>query len=173
MLRRIIKGIRREKGDAPRDTRLPLTPLVLQKLFAFIGNPRVNITARMVRAAFATATLGLLRCCEFASGSRCTPGLPLRYRSFAPVCAVRELVSLTLQRFPHGVIPLSAFVFVDDTGAPLSRSVVINEVKRLAKLAGLSSYRFTGHSFRQGGATSLAAAGVSPGNNHSGGEVEK
>ena len=79
MLRRIIKGIRREKGDAPRDTRLPLTPLVLQKLFAFIGNPRVNITARMVRAAFATATLGLLRCCEFASGSRCTPGLPLRY----------------------------------------------------------------------------------------------
>ena len=66
-LRRILKGIRRDKGDAPRDRRLPLTPAILQRFFGLLGSPSHNITVRSLRAAFATATLGMLRCCEYST----------------------------------------------------------------------------------------------------------
>ncbi len=54
----------------------------------------------------------------------------------------------------------SSHAFRDEAGHPITKAWVVYRLRRKLGAIGLNPEKFTGHSFRRGGATSLALAGV-------------
>ena len=79
--------------------------------------------------------------------SRCTSDTVCAY------CAVRSYRS----HLPPAAT--DAPFFSTACGLPLTRRLLINQLKLILNLAGYDPARYSGHSFRAGGATSAAAAG--------------
>lgn len=61
----VIRGIKRVKGGAGTDTRLPITAGILAKLKETWSKPPITIDRKMLWAASCTAFFGFLRCAEF------------------------------------------------------------------------------------------------------------
>ena len=83
-----------------------------------------------------------------------------------PVCPIAALRAMQSQR--PAAARKSGVLFADDTSKQINKTGVLVPLLKLAIVAlqkrthaGLNADHFTGHSLRQGGATSLAAAGVS------------
>jgi len=75
----------------------------------------------------------------------------------ARTCAVTALQSL----FRHGHRHPRSALFTQDDGSPLSRTSFISRIKASLTNAGFEAWRFSGHSFRRGAASSAAAVGFS------------
>jgi hypothetical protein len=56
--------------------------------------------------------------------------------------------------------PLSTPIIADHNGKPITRKAVMSRVAKALRAAGLQSSRYSGHSFRRGGAQSLIDMGV-------------
>ena len=72
--------------------------------------------------------------------------------------AIDAMVSYLAQR-PAPISPSSPLLAFSD-GKPLDRFHLINATRSLVSQLGLDASLYSGHSFRRGGATSLALAGV-------------
>jgi hypothetical protein len=101
---------------------------------------RVSVTIRASKTDIANA--------GFTVHSACTA------TNICACCALHQLMSRRLQWTPDE--PLFQYA----TGAPLTRSALTSSLQTLLPLAGLEPSLYSGHSFRAGGATSAAAAGM-------------
>jgi len=87
----------------------------------------------------------------------CIPNVP-----WCPVCSVRDYLSAR-QRLSSSPVSTNDALFVQPNGLPLTQQYLIERLQSMITLVPeLRSHasRFTGHSFRRGGAQSLADAGV-------------
>ncbi|XP_006818763.1 uncharacterized protein LOC102809223, partial [Saccoglossus kowalevskii] len=75
-----------------------------------------------------------------------------------PVQSLKRYLSLRVALRPRP--SLGDPLFVTEDNLPLTRSVFLQYLRRLVCSLGLSSFQFTGHSFRIGAATSAANAGI-------------
>lgn len=195
-LSRVLRGLKRVYGVAS-DTRLPITVDLLQTMLALIPS-QSNLSHCTIRAAFAIAVFGLLRCGEFAVTAGMDPLKLLRIGNvkLTEITGSLKLLTSKTDVFRKGVsivIPCicddvdrpsvgcpfhelnimircrrekslslspASPLFLLKNGTPLSRSVVNQYLLFLCKTLGLDSSRYTGHSFRKGGAQTLANAGA-------------
>lgn len=79
---------------------------------------------------------------------------------FAPsaVKALSDLVEFSAPNLPHPNDPI--FAETDDRTRAVTRDLLILELREVLRKAGHNPNDYNGHSFRKGGAQSLAAAGV-------------
>ena len=195
ILERVARGGRRFRGDSSlTDEKQRITVKKLEKMLLFL-DPTDPVYATL-RAAFCTATLGLLRCGEFAlSGAsefakwklpkesdvkmfpnwnkpsrmeiviRASKADPFRRTvtvaigaTVANVDAVREVRDMLMTRWQNNPALQSDDYLFKVGDKPLTRKVIISALDTLTKRCGFQG-KFSGHSFRKGGATSLALAG--------------
>ena len=190
-LHRMMRGIKRVKGDKPGDARLPVTALLLARFHTCLLKP-LRYDTLVVLAAMCMATYGLLRSGEFATCSRNRDPLKVEQAKLrkdymtvslkqsktdpfrqgviihigetgtqtCPVKLVRSMLAERASRNggkrPHPLEPL----FQLSNGKALDRKLLVLTLKKWCTTLGIESSRYNGHSFRIGGATSLAAAGV-------------
>lgn len=76
------------------------------------------------------------------------------------VCAMCNMTDFIKLRMSLGKTTMTSPLFMYRNGTYLTRSVFVNSFKSKLKLAGYETSGFSGHSFRIGGATSAAAAGL-------------
>jgi len=183
-LARVCRGIRREQGDRVSVKRLPITTILLDRL-----RPLIDMAVpdqRMILAAMSTATAGLLRVGEISVVSL-EPTRMLRVRDitfadghFALLLRVSKMdpygkgVTVHVSQ-PQTVTDMLAYwkrrdhvdqllpndpLFAHYNGAPLMRRTLLACTRSLLNRAGVDLSMNRGLSFRRGGATSLAAAGV-------------
>lgn len=181
-----IRGIRRTQGDNHRPRRQPFTIQHIQHLFTFLDLSQLHdIDKLLLRSATTLAFFGLLRCSEYTSNSRhwfdasCTllltdtrfsnsfdiaiinlkssktdpfkSGCTIRVGSIGSnICPVKALRQF-LRNCLHRSGPLYTFV----NGTYLTRTYLSNLITGLWPSSTLNT-----HSFRIGGASSAAAAGI-------------
>ncbi len=80
-------------------------------------------------------------------------------RELCPITAMKRYWDLCKLFAPNLTLPGMPF-FVFASGQPIIRGDVVRVLRSLLSAAGICPELFAGHSFRSGGATSLAAAGV-------------
>ena len=182
-LKRALKGAERiAKSPAPRRA-VPVTMAAVQAM-GWICSSSFNDTVFMAIASLATA--GLFRLGELVP--KLVGDVPAILAS--RIVVSDEGVSVTLDHSktdPLGHLgamhiartdslacprfwinrmrrlpgyPLTGSAFMNAKGRQVTREWVIHRLNAMMHRAGLSGERYSGHSFRRGGATSLAAAGV-------------
>jgi hypothetical protein len=185
LVERVVRGVKRTYGTAPRRERLPITTGVLSKIRPFFDFSRRE--ERVYWAAGCTGTYALLRAGEFTAATRLSDTF-LRQCDWTRVSsriARLHLVASKTDPYRHGVDitiaandsptdPLSAMsaveeltpadasapLFMMDNGSPLARDQLIRRFRSALAAAGLNADSYNGHSFRKGGAQSLALARV-------------
>ena len=189
VLERLLAGVKEVKGKDARPSRLPVTTEVIAR-FAHLLDSNQTHETRLFLAICTMGTYGLLRSGEFLTDSiNATPKLlwsqidqlsnsyikvtflasksdPFRFgftapffRNDSPSCPVSCFLAYKNQLNPSLLEPHLP-VFVLEDGTPVSKSWVVSNLRKYADAIGLQGQRFAGHSFRKGGASSLAAAGV-------------
>jgi hypothetical protein len=185
MLERVLKGIRRAQGDRHVLKRLPVTMLLLDRIRPFLDFALHDDC--MFMAALSTATGALLRVGEVVinesepdrmltlsdlTASPTSFSLLLRVSKTDPfgkgthayvsapkaVSDMKRYLSLHAKTCP--LVAASSPLFAFANGTPLRRRVFLRRTRSLLQQAGIDLSRSRGVSFRRGGATSLAAAGV-------------
>jgi hypothetical protein len=187
-LKRVLEGIKRVKPAKPKRTRLPVTVELLNRIANSLDMNIHN--NRLFMAICAAATYGLLRLGEVVATTASTPSPMLRSHlkvtnthSFSiflpksktdqhgegffatyvangkPSCPFNCIVAQYINRAPIQIKSNGPLFLLANGLAPTKRWVIAQLQAATAKL-GLQHASFTGHSFRRGGATSLAEAGV-------------
>ena len=187
-LKRVLAGIQRSKPSKPKRSRLPVTVELLNQIANSLDMNIHN--NRLFMAICAAATYGLLRLGEVISTSLSIPPPMLRSHlritntnSFSiylpksktdqhgegffatyvangkPSCPFSCIVAQYINRAPIQIKPSGPLFLLANGVAPTKRWVIAQLQAVTARL-GLQHASFTGHSFRRGGATSLAEAGV-------------
>ena len=182
-----MRGIRRVLGDTNRPRRQPITVLHIRQLFDFITSSQLHPTDKLLlRSAITLAFFGLLRSSEYTVQSvrqfEATYTLLISDVHFSPngnivfvnikssktdpfkvgvlvrigaigndICPVHSL-RLFLQHCQHNSGPLYTFT----NGQYLTRSYLSQLIQQIWPNSNLNT-----HSFRIGGASSAAAAGIS------------
>ena len=189
-LQYVLKGIWRSHPQARSNRRLPITPAILAGLRSVWSQEECPIEAHMLWAASCLGFFAFLRAGEFTStgqqdmtialtpedvsvDNRASPtflriflrksktdpfgnGIALFVgRTYQPICPVTAVLAFLAQR-PQTQGPL----FVHADGSPLTRSQLIQKVRRALRRLGLEVHNYSGHSFRIGAATTAAAVGV-------------
>jgi hypothetical protein len=184
-LERMLRGAKRVFGDGARRRRLPLTTGLLARL-----QPHFDMrlrSERMCWAAITTGVYGLLRGGEFTTNSRSASRF-LRQSSLSwhdDTHAFLHLDASKTDPFRHGVdihilangtgtCPIAALramqrltpaapdspLFMNNDHTPLTRAALVQRVRLAVQAAGMDASAYSGHSFRRGGAQSLAEAHV-------------
>lgn len=186
-LHRALIGVRREKGDPSPVRKLPITTETLARIQAILA-PH-NHDDRLFFAVATLCVYGLLRLGELLPNShtevrvragdlKIAPGARFSlhisrsktdpfgrgysatyYANRTPSCPFRAVILEYLHRLPAPLPPEGALFVMADGRQPIKRWVILRLKKMVAAL-GIDDSGFSGHSFRRGGATSLAAAGV-------------
>ena len=187
-LKRVIEGVNRSRASVPKLTRRPITTSTLTNL-ASVLRPQ-QWEDRVFFAVACIATYGLLRMAEiFHSEPYDHPGLlvsdlaivshshfklSLRrsktdqcghgmvvdfFANNSPSCPCRAFL---VGYWPHIKFKLqpTSPLFCLDSGAPYTRQAFVSKLREVVQLLGWKPEEFSGHSFRRGGATSLAESGV-------------
>ena len=185
-LRHLLRGIRRTQGGRlSRPRRQPVSLHHMAALRSFLSSHFHPYDARMLWAALTSALFGLLRASEFTSPSHSTTSpstLLASHLSFSPNFSKATLflpcsktdqfgagVSIPLFPLPSHLCPVSAlahfialrrqvdgplFLFAD--GTYLTRRHIVDTLRAtFPAQPGLNT-----HSFRAGGASALASAGL-------------
>lgn len=71
-------------------------------------------------------------------------------------CAMLEYIKLASASGKNGPMPLFQF----QTGAVLTKHLLVQQTRLYLSLAGIAPDRFTSHSYRLGGASAMASAGM-------------
>ncbi len=180
-LERVLKGVQRQQASRPKLKRMPITTSIIERIR--VAYRPMTLDEACVMAAMSTATAGMLRGKEFAAVPRELDRVPLmrdlalttnsatlRLRvsktdpygkgstvRIAQPAAVKDLhLYLSMRTDLHPSNPLFAL----SSGAPLSLRKVMATLRLLLARAGIDAGGWRGFSFRRGGATSLAEAGV-------------
>jgi integrase len=185
-IERLLRGIKRIKGAASKSKpKLPITTALLERFEPLFDLGQSQ--HRTIRAAMWVATTGLLRTGEFTSNST-EPFRNLRLSSLRIAAnhshaSLRLLASktdifresVTVHIFHQKAIAvLTEYIshrsstdlhpdqplFPSTNGQPISRNVINTAALNLAAAVGIKLQSFSTPSFRRGGATSLAKAGV-------------
>lgn len=190
LVERVCVGAKRTYGEIScgRPRRLPITTGVLATLRPFFDLAG-SATDRMFWAAGCVGTYGLLRVGEFTVASaRASHANVLREEHFSwdgrrqarlhleasKTDPFRLGVDIVLAANGSATCPLAAMeamqtdrdddatapLFAMPDGRPLTRSAIIGRFRAALVRAGFDASRYNGHSFRKGGAQSLALAGV-------------
>ncbi len=77
-----------------------------------------------------------------------------------PSCPFAAVISNYFVVFRKSALPSDPLFVLQDGVSEPSKVFIINKLKDTIRLLGLDPLQFSGHSFRRGGATSMAAAGV-------------
>jgi hypothetical protein len=180
-LLRMLKGVRRRQVGRVALKRMPITTSILAQLRPLVGDRSFDACCLM--SAFSFATAGLLRGKEFAAVrgepervpligdltiATASASLHLRVSKTDPfgrgtVVRVAQPAAITdLHRYlalrPRRLPTEPLFALSDGTALPL-RSVM-RSLRLWLGRAGVDCSGYRGFSFRRGGATSLAEAGV-------------
>ncbi len=180
-LERVLRGVQRQQAGRIKRKRLPITTDIVARVRDTL-NP-TTLDDRCLMAAFSFATAGLLRGKEFAA----VPGEPervplVRDLTLSTASAVLRLRTSKTDPFGKGALVRVAqpaamsdlhrylamrtslrpeaplFATADGKALPLRR--VMAALRVLLQRAGVDVSGWRGLSFRRGGATSLAVAGV-------------
>jgi len=179
-LERVLKGVQRQQASRLKLKRMPITTAIIERVRQ--AYKPITTDELCIMAAMSMATAGMLRGKEFAA----VPGEPdrvplvrditlaaasatLRLRisktdpygkgstvRFAQPAAIKDLHLYLSTRVLRPTDPLFALA----TGAPLSLRKVMSVLDELLARADIETGGWRGYSFRRGGATSLAEAGV-------------
>ena len=188
IVRKILKGSQNLSRSV--DCRMPITKPILAKLLLalpHIANDKNNLF--LLRAIFLLAFHGFFRLGELATRNKDQisrvvqredvkfiegQGVQISLKHFknmqnnqpvtislspstsTEICPVRALNEFT-QRFKHTSGPLFSFL----SGAPVSHSYVVSNLKSALQFCGLDTKLYKGHSFRIGAATEAAKLGLS------------
>jgi hypothetical protein len=187
LLKELLRGARRKYGDRQRPRSLPITNLLLDKI-RNQNNPATNghdHNSRMRMAAMAVAVNGLFRIGELTQ----SPQERQRYPRMKDLMIHEDHITIYLPRsktdqFGNGVhvrvsnaaaiIDLMSYLnhcpptarvpngplFVWSSGDILTRRALLSFTNRALKNIGIDLTKSFGISYRRGGATSLAMAGV-------------
>ncbi len=179
-LERVLNGVKRQQAARPKFKRMPITITIINRIRQ-VYNPTTH-DERCIMAAMSMATSGMLRSKEFAAVPREPERVPLvrdlvltsnsatlRLRisktdpygkgstvRIAQPAAIKDLHLYLTKRVLRPSEPLFAL----SSGAPLTHSKVKSVLRVLLGRAGIDTSGWRGFSFRRGGATSLAEAGV-------------
>ncbi len=183
-LKRALKGMAKSEAGTPIKQAVPVTMAAVARMGAVTDFSNVDEVVFMAIASLATA--GLFRLGELVPYKVSSPPVLLRgrvdlnqagvmvhlprsktdplgltgpmmvSRSDGLACPRLWIAKMKRLQGYHGEGPM----FVSATGRPVTREWVIHRLNRMMSRAGLGGQRYSGHSFRRGGATSLAAAGV-------------
>lgn len=187
IVRKMLEGIKRSK-DKQKDQRLPITIDLLRTIFGVLPSVcKSRYELLLFKAAFSLAFFGLLRISEVAtSNGNGRHIISVSDVSFGdgmlkvniPSSKTDQLgrgSSFVIQAqsdrtlCPHSHInsyltvrpPIPGPLFCHFNGSPLTRYQLVSVLKKSLNLAGIDHKGFSSHSFRIGGATSLALAGFS------------
>jgi hypothetical protein len=171
----------------PTRPRLPITTDILAQLRAHVLGIRHN--GRMLWAAFTLAVAAMLRCGEFTVNRTSDMYLQLSalkwhddqqgftltllrdkthntpvpievYMTGAQTCPVKAMFGYLKHR-SHAPSTSPLFIMDQQKRAPLTRLYITELLPTLCAAAGIAHAEdYKGHSFRRGGATSLARAGI-------------
>lgn len=186
LVKKMLLGMDRLYKKA--DSRLPITPILLEKIFRTLGAVCVSFyEACMYRAAFALAYFGFLRVGEVVADSSSSQLHSLR---FEDVLAISKSVLnirirhskadqegdgyvLELPSVPSEICPVrnlqiylrmrsskSGLLFCHFGGLPLTRYQFCAVLQKTLKIHGLDRDKYTSHSFRIGAASTASARGV-------------
>lgn len=186
-LERVVRSVKRFQGlNSPVPPKFPLTVDVVRRISQWVPD---SLDGSMLRAAMWVGVAGLFRTGEFAIESAVRPD-PHRLLTLSSVtfsASAPKLVTVRLKQsktdpfragvdvrvfLREAVEALSAYLkrrgnagsedplFAWSNGHPLERSEIVDAVTRLLVRAGVDTSGHKGVSFRKGGASSLANAGV-------------
>jgi hypothetical protein len=186
MLQRVLRGIQLKGNPNPSRPRLPVTTELLAKFRSILDLRQCE--DQLFFAVACVGTYGLFRSGEIFGGSGSGSGLlcgdvkqlghlefqlTLRksktdinkqgvvislFANGSLSCPVRALDAYWQYLGKH--LPKTAPLFCLSQGVPLKKDLFISMLRLVIAKLGLSPSDYSGHSFRRGGATSLAAAGV-------------
>ena len=185
-IHRVLRGIKRDQGaNSGLPPKLPVTFDLLRRIRSVV-DPN-SAADRLHFAAIATAVSGLFRIGELTVTRMKSADEQRRLRLsnlgwkgayfdvtllasktdpfregvtvhvLHPI-AVRAMALYLTQR--STALQSGSFLFADGHGQPLSRSALLAATKAFLSKAGVPTSGYSGLSFRRGGATSLANAGV-------------
>jgi hypothetical protein len=188
IIERVMRGIKRYQRSGPASKpRLPVTTAILNSIEPFFDFNCPD--HRLVYAAMRVCTAGLFRIGELAVDPRTASDSDrlcrLQQLSFSAdgrhatillraskSDVFRQTVSVVvsepramralrqyLSARPYPLLPASP-LFADQYGKPLSRRALLRATAAAVRASGISTVGYEGFSFRRGGATSLAIAGV-------------
>ena len=187
-LKRVLEGISRVRASTPKYVRQPVTTSILAQFTSILDSHVWE--DRLFFAVACVATYGLLRTSEiFQSGPLDNPGLlvsdlhvvsnsrfslTLRksktdqrgqgvvvefYANNSPSCPCRAFL-LGYWSHMRGKLSLNSPLFCYSPSLPYTKHAFVTKLRVVVQRLGLNPKEFSGHSFRRGGATSLAANGV-------------
>jgi len=185
-LKRVCDGVRRSKGEGLARTRLPVTVKLISKMVTVL-NWRLY-DDRLFMAIVCVGTYGLLRSGEmFPDASLGQVGLrwsdvvatkdrlSLRLAT-SKTDPWRKGATVELFRNNTMTCPLKAWhnyanhfatkpnpdenLFLNQERKPVNKTWIVAYLREVITKLGLNPSHYSGHSFRKGGATSLADAGV-------------
>jgi len=185
-IQRVFRGIKKDQGaNSGLPPKFPITFDILRRIQQYINHDSAE--DRLIWAAITTAVAGLFRIGELTS-SALTTSEPHRILRMANLTwhgthfdiklsasktdpfreevtqsvfhriAVRAMANYLYRRSTP--ITPGSYLFSRDDGRPLSRAHLLASTKALLGKAQIDISKHYGLSFRRGGATSLATAGV-------------
>jgi hypothetical protein len=184
-LMRVCDGIRREKGERTTRPRLPMTVDILNRMQKMMDWKQEEDV--LLFAISTVATYGLFRLGELVGVSEGgDSGILWRHVSRQHDAWVFTLEQSKTDPFRHGAVvkvfknssvscPFTAFdryhalsshksddwpVFTLKDGSKVDRAWVTNRLRSRLAAMGMNANDYSGHSFRKGGASSLAERGV-------------
>ena len=179
-----LRGIRKACPHRPQtNKRMPVTIWVLRKFFQHLNSS--NFLHKMIKTAMITGVYALLRAGEFAAKDPLHIPLlrsDIRFFESSVVLRIRRSktdifrqgVDITLWKDDSDTCPYThlkdlfdnsplqypgAPLFQNSDGSPLLYAQLVKATKDLAQHCGFKATMFAGHSFRIGGATTLALLG--------------
>ena len=183
----LLRGVRKRKPGS-HDKRLPITPLILQKLFSILNQNSTVFENKLLWAACCLGFFGFLRSGEFTTQTETyDPTWHLSIQdisvdctekpSFLKVCSktdqLRQGTTVVVGRTKSHICPVKSVLayvacrgfksgplFCHQNGSPLTRSQLVNGLRSALSKAGVKCDNFSGHSFRIGAATTAAARGM-------------
>ena len=185
LFNQLQKAYKRLKSDATATKKLPVTTALLNKLCPLLDWSSHD--DRLFYTICCVGTYGLLRANEFINDEKpllwnslieiSDSAFSLRFSSSktaslrngftvqffknnSPSCPWFMLVKMLTKYYPFQLDPKSP-IFRRTDGSLAKKAWVISKLQKLLETLGFPAHLYTGHSFRKGGATSLADAGVS------------
>ena len=181
----LLRGVRRSKPTNP-NARLPITPLILRKVYTILARDPNDEDNIMFRAACCLGFSAFLRSGEFTvkSSKAFDPSRDMSPDDIAvdsteaPTRMYVRIKALKTDHIRQGVIlvvggtgndlcPIAAMlpylvIRAERKGKnAVTREDLVDRSRYVLKEAGIDCSRYSGHSFRIGAATTAAARGIS------------
>ncbi len=179
-----------EKGQAPHQVRLPITPPLLHRMKEVWNGQAEDSDIVMLWAACCLALFGFLRAGEFtipddssfdpsvhwgdlAVDNPIDPAILSVTLKASKTDPFRRCITLYIGRVASDLCPVSAVLayliargktpgplFMFKNGRPLTRQRLVSAIRDALERAGVEADKYAGHSFRIGAATTAASRGL-------------